>query len=123
MRYSLAERRSQEIQSQLNEVNKWIYDAETKLKSEVVSTRSKIQSELAEVTSILDETAKYSDDLHKVIRKQAKQISSLNKEYDDVNRHLVDISDVLERSRSRCQTLQSELSSVQSVIETKTHRI
>ncbi|CAL1286227.1 unnamed protein product [Larinioides sclopetarius] len=120
--YSHYSQKCQEIQSQLNEVNKWILDAETKLKSEVVSTRSKIQSELAEVTSILDETAKYSDDLHSVIRKQAKQISSLNKEYNDVNRNLVDIADVLERSRSRCQTLQSELSSVQSVIETKTHR-
>ncbi|GIX99261.1 paramyosin [Caerostris extrusa] len=114
---------NQEIQNQLNEVNKWVHDAETKLKSEIVSNRSKIQSELSEVTSILDETAKYSDDLHRVIRKQAKQISSLNNQYDDINRHLVDISDVLEKSRVRCQSLQSDLSSIQTVLEVKTHRI
>ncbi|GFW91714.1 paramyosin [Trichonephila clavipes] len=82
-----------------------------------------MQSELNEVTMILDDTARYSDDLHRAIKKQAKQISSLNNQYDDINRHLMDITDILEKSRTRCQSLQSELSSVQSVLETKTHRI
>ncbi|GFT65032.1 paramyosin [Nephila pilipes] len=115
--------RNRDIQNQLDEVNKWVHEAETKLKSEVVNSRSKIQSELNEVTLILDDTARYSDDLHRAIKKQAKQISALNNQYGDINRQLMDITDILEKSRTRCQSLQSDLSSVQTVLETKTHRI
>jgi len=106
-----------EIQSQLDEVNKWVSEAESKLKSEVTSSRSKMQSELAEVALIVEDTAKYNDDLHRVIKKQAKQISQLGAQYDEINRHLVDISDTVEKSRVRCQSLQSDLSSVHTAIE------
>lgn len=70
---------SRDIQSQLDEVNKWVYEAETKLKSDVIGSRTKMESELAEVAMIVEDTAKYSEDLHRVIRKQAKQISVRNR--------------------------------------------
>lgn len=59
----------------MEEVNRWVSEAETKLKSEVVSSRSQLQSELAQVSMVIDETARYNDELAEAIRKQARQLS------------------------------------------------
>ncbi|XP_015921765.1 uncharacterized protein [Parasteatoda tepidariorum] len=115
--YELYSEKCHSIKSQLDEVNKWISEAESKLKSEVVSSRSRMQSELAEVALIVEDTAKYNDDLHRVIKKQAKQISQLGTQQEDINRHLVDIMDSIEKSRTRCQSLQSDLSSVETALQ------
>lgn len=70
---------SSKIQSQLDEVNRWMSDAESKIKNEVVTSRSRMQADLAEVAAIVNDTAKYNDELHSAIRKQAKQISVCRK--------------------------------------------
>ncbi|XP_054721364.1 uncharacterized protein LOC129231138 [Uloborus diversus] len=106
-----------EIQSQLDQVNKWVSDAESKIKNEVVTSRNKMQVDLAEVALIVEDTAKYNDELYRAIKKQSKQISDLNSQYDHLNRNISDVVDMLEKSRQRCQTLQSDISSVKSVME------
>jgi len=118
--YSSYADKCSKIQSQLDEVSKWMTEAETKIKSEVVTSRNKLQTDLAQVATIVEDTAKYNDELHNAIRKQSKQISSLGRQYEDINRNISDVLDTLDRSKARCQTLQSELSSMQSSFQTVT---
>ncbi|XP_035207589.1 uncharacterized protein LOC118182363 [Stegodyphus dumicola] len=108
-----------EIKSQLDEVNKWVSDAETKIKTDITSSRNKIQSELAEVAMVVEDTAKYNEELHRAIKKQAKKIMDLSSQYEDINRNMSTVMDTLEKSRMRCQTLQSDLSSIQSSVSMK----
>ena len=121
--YSSYADKCSKIQSQLDEVSRWMSEAETKIKSEVVTSRSRIQTDLAEVAAVVNDTAKYNDELHRAIRKQAKQISTLSSQYEDINRNISDVLETLDKSKARCQTLQSDLSSMQSSIEMVTKRI
>lgn len=111
------------IQSQLDEVSRWMSEAETKIKSEVVTSRNRIQTDLAEVSMVVDDTARYNEELHNAIRKQAKQISTLSHQYEDINRNISDVLDTLDRSKARCQTLQSDITSMKSSVEMVTKRI
>jgi hypothetical protein len=112
--YSSYTEKCSKIQSQLEEVNRWMSEAESKIKNEVVTSRSRMQKDLAEVVAIVNDTAKYNDELHSAIRKQAKQISTLSSQYEDINRNIADVLETLDRTKARCQTLQSDLSSMQS---------
>lgn len=121
--YSSYTEKCSKIQSQLDEVSRWMSEAESKIKNEVVTSRNRIQTDLAEVAAIVNDTAKYNDELHSAIRRQAKQITSLSSQYQDINRNISDVLDTLDKTKARCQTLQSELSSMQSSVEVVTKRV
>lgn len=115
--YSFWTEKCREIQSHLDHVNRWVGDAESKIKNDLVGARNKMFSELSEVSTLVEDTTKYNEELQRIIKRQAKQITDLHSQHDDINRHLAEVNENLEKSRARCQGLQSELANVQTGLE------
>ncbi|XP_067142692.1 paramyosin, short form-like [Centruroides vittatus] len=106
-----------DLQHELEQVSQSLVEAESRIKSEVIGTKGKIQNELTELAMALDASNQQNLELQKVIKKQAKQVIELQSNYEDVQRHLQGTMEQLESSQRRCQILKSEIDNLRSCVE------
>lgn len=84
-------------------------EAETRLKTEVLRIKKKLQIHITELEMSLDVANKTNIDLQKVVKKQSLQLTDLQAHYDEVQRQLQQTLDQYGVAQRRLQSLTGEL--------------
>lgn len=102
---------------EIEQLNSRVVEAETKLKTEVIRIKKKLQIQITELEMSLDQANKINIDLQKTIKKQSLQLTELTAHYDEVNRQLQVTLDQLTVSQRRVLCLTAEAEEIRSNYE------
>uniref|UniRef100_T1GPK4 Myosin tail domain-containing protein n=1 Tax=Megaselia scalaris TaxID=36166 RepID=T1GPK4_MEGSC len=94
---------------EIEQLNARVVEAETRLKTEVMRIKKKLQIQITELEMSLDVANKQNIDLQKIIKKQSLQLTELQAAYEDVQRQLQQVVDQNTVAQRRLQTLSGEL--------------
>lgn len=86
-----------------------VVEAETKLKTEILRIKKKLQIHITELEMSLDVANRTNIDLQKTIKKQSLQLTELQGLYEDVNRNLQQTLDQYGVAQRRIQSISGEL--------------
>lgn len=62
------------MQQELDRLNGLLLDTESKVKTEAVSVKNKLNMEITDLMLILDEQERYNQELQKSLKKQQRQV-------------------------------------------------
>lgn len=93
-------------------MNARVVEAESKLKTEIMRIKKKLQIHITELEMSLDVANKTNIDLQKVIKKQSLQLTDLQSHYDDVQRQLQVTLDQYGVAQRRLQSLTGEMEEI-----------
>ncbi|KAH8364765.1 hypothetical protein KR084_011203 [Drosophila pseudotakahashii] len=102
---------------EIEQLNARVIEAETRLKTEVVRIKKKLQIQITELEMSLDVANKTNIDLQKVIKKQSLQLTELQAHYEDVQRQLQATLDQYAVAQRRLAGLNGELEEVRSHLD------
>jgi len=123
-----AERRIQEKEEEIESIRKQmtieieqmsarLVEAETKLKTEVVRIKKKLQVTITELEMSLDVANKNNIELQKTVKKYSISLTELQAHYDEVQRQLQIAMDQYGQAQRRATALQGELDEVRNSLE------
>jgi len=123
-----AERRLQEKDEEIEAIRKQtsieieqlsarVVEAETRLKTEVIRIKKKMQIHITELEMSLDVANKTNIDLQKTIKKQSLQLTEIQAHYDEVQRQLQVTLDQYGIAQRRLQSLTGEIEEVRGNYE------
>lgn len=100
---------SKQTSIEIEQLNARVVEAETKLKSEIIRIRKKLQIHITELEMSLDVANKTNIDLQKTIKKQSLQLTEITALYEEIQRQLQTTMDQYSVVQRRCQQLSGEL--------------
>lgn len=100
---------SKQTAIEIEQLHARVVEAETRLKTEVLRIKKKLQIQITELEMSLDVANKQNIDLQKIIKKQSLQLTELQVAYEDVQRQLQQIVDQHTIAQRRLQTMNGEL--------------
>lgn len=100
---------SKQTAIEIEQLNARVVEAETRLKTEVLRIKKKLQIHITELEMSLDVANKTNIDLQKIVKKQSLQLTELQAHYDEVQRQLQQTLDQFGVSQRRLQSLTGEL--------------
>lgn len=86
-----------------------VVEAETKLKSEIIRIKKKLQIHITELEMSLDVANKTNLDLQKTIKRQSLQLTEITAHYEEIQRQLQTTLDQFTVAQRRVQQLSGEL--------------
>lgn len=98
-------------------MNARVVEAETKLKTEIIRIKKKLQIHITELEMSLDVANKTNIDLQKIVKKQSLQLTELQSHYDEIQRSLQQTLDQYSVAQRRLQTLTGEIEEVRGNYE------
>ncbi|KAH8379047.1 hypothetical protein KR009_002819 [Drosophila setifemur] len=102
---------------EIEQLHARVIEAETRLKTEVIRIKKKLQIQITELEMSLDVANKTNIDLQKVIKKQSLQLTELQAHYEDVQRQLQATLDQYGIAQRRLAGLNGELEEVRSHLD------
>ncbi|XP_001353094.3 paramyosin, long form isoform X1 [Drosophila persimilis] len=102
---------------EIEQLNARVVEAETRLKTEVIRIKKKLQIQITELEMSLDVANKTNIDLQKVIKKQSLQLTELQAHYEDVQRQLQATLDQYGIAQRRLAGLSGELEEARSHLD------
>ncbi|CAH0547374.1 unnamed protein product [Brassicogethes aeneus] len=102
---------------EIEQLNARVVEAETRLKTEVIRIKKKLQIQITELEMSLDTANKVNLDLQKTIKKQSLTLTELQAHYDEVQRQLQVTLDQLTVSQRRVQALTAEVEEIRGNYE------
>lgn len=103
---------SKQTAIEIEQLNARVVEAETRLKTEVLRIKKKLQIHITELEMSLDVANKTNIDLQKIVKKQSLQLTELQAHYDEVQRQLQHTLDQFGVAQRRLQSLTGELEEV-----------
>jgi len=97
---------------EIEQLNARVVEAETRLKTEVMRIKKKLQIHITELEMSLDVANKTNIDLQKIVKKQSLQLTEIQGHYDEVQRQLQQTLDQYGVAQRRLQSLTGELEEV-----------
>jgi len=94
---------------EIEQLNARVMDAETKLKSEVLRIKKKMQITITELEMSLDVANKTNLDLQKTIKRQSLQLVEITAQYEELQRQLQTTIDQYSIAQRRIQSMAGEL--------------
>lgn len=108
---------SKQTSIEVEQLNARVVEAETKLKTEVIRIKKKLQIQITELELSLDVANKTNIDLQKVCKKQSLQLTEIQAHYDEVQRQLQVTLDQLTVSQRRVTSLTAECEEIRGNYE------
>ncbi|XP_032592414.1 paramyosin, short form isoform X2 [Drosophila grimshawi] len=108
---------SKQTSIEIEQLNARVVEAETRLKTEVMRIKKKLQIQITELEMSLDVANKTNIDLQKVIKKQSLQLTELQAHYEDVQRQLQATLDQYGIAQRRLAGMNGELEEVRSSLD------
>lgn len=102
---------------EIEQLNARVVEAETKLKTEVIRIKKKLQIHITELELSLDVANKNNIELQKTIKKQSLQLTELQGHYDETQRQLAVTLDQYAIASRKVQSLTAELEEVRGNLE------
>lgn len=102
---------------EIEQLNARLVEAETRLKTEVLRIKKKLQIQITELEMSLDVANKSNIELQKTIKKYSITITEITAQYEEVQRQLQIALDQYGQAQRRAQALQAELDEVRSSLE------
>ncbi|XP_022212698.1 paramyosin, long form isoform X1 [Drosophila obscura] len=102
---------------EIEQLSARVVEAETRLKTEVIRIKKKLQIQITELEMSLDVANKTNIDLQKVIKKQSLQLTELQAHYEDVQRQLQATLDQYGIAQRRLAGLSGELEEARSHLD------
>lgn len=102
---------------EIEQLNARVVEAETKLKTEIIRIKKKLQIHITELEMSLDVANKTNIDLQKIVKKQSLQLTELQSHYDEIQRSLQQTLDQYSVAQRRLQTLTGEIEEVRGNYE------
>lgn len=102
---------------EIEQLNARVVEAETRLKTEVVRIKKKLQIQITELEMSLDSANKMNIDLQKTIKKQSLQLTEISAHYDELQRQLQVTLDQLSVSQRKVQALTAEVEEIRGNYE------
>jgi len=102
---------------EVDALNARVVDAETRLKSEVIKIKKKMQITITELEMSLDTANKCNIDLQKTVKKQGISLQELQAAYDEMQRQLGQTLDQYGVAQRRVQSLTAEYEEARSNLE------
>lgn len=108
---------SKQTSIEIEQLNARVVEAETKLKTEIIRIKKKLQIHITELEMSLDVANKTNIDLQKIVKKQSLQLTELQSHYDEIQRSLQQTLDQYSVAQRRLQTLTGEIEEVRGNYE------
>ncbi|CAH1394736.1 unnamed protein product [Nezara viridula] len=102
---------------EIEQLNARVAEAETKLKTEVIRIKKKLQVHITELELSLDVANKNNLQLQQTIKKQSLQLTELQAHYDETQRQLAVTMDQLAISSRKLQSLTAEIEEIRGNYE------
>jgi len=102
---------------EIEQLNARVAEAETKLKTEVLRIKKKLQVTITELELSLDVANKNNLSLQQTIKKQSLQLTELQGHYDETSRQLAVTMDQLVISNRKIQSISAELEEIRGNYE------
>jgi len=100
---------SKQTSIEIEQLNARVMEAETKLKSEVLRIKKKMQITITELEMSLDVANKTNLDLQKTIKRQSLQLVEITAQYEELQRQLQTTIDQYSIAQRRIQSMAGEL--------------
>ncbi|XP_039451371.1 paramyosin, long form [Culex pipiens pallens] len=97
---------------EIEQLNARVVEAETKLKSEVMRIKKKLQIQITELEMSLDVANHTNIELQKTIKRQSAQLTEITAHYDEIQRQLQSTVDQYGIAQRRIQSLTGELEEI-----------
>uniref|UniRef100_A0A4Y0BSA0 Myosin tail domain-containing protein n=2 Tax=Anopheles funestus TaxID=62324 RepID=A0A4Y0BSA0_ANOFN len=97
---------------EIEQLNARVVEAETKLKSEVMRIKKKLQIQITELEMSLDVANHTNIELQKTIKKQSLQLTEMQAHYEEIQRQLQSTVDQYGIAQRRIQSLTGELEEI-----------
>ncbi|XP_045531257.1 paramyosin, short form isoform X2 [Pieris brassicae] len=114
---SLLAHSSKQTSIEIEQLNARVVEAETKLKTEVIRIKKKLQIQITELELSLDVANKTNIDLQKTIKKQSLQLTEIQTHYDEIQRQLQVTLDQYGVAQRRIQSLTGEVEEIRGNYE------
>ena len=108
---------SKQTAIEIEQLNARLVEAETRLKTEVLRIKKKLQMTITELEMSLDVANKTNIDLQKTIKKQSLQLTEIQAHYDDIQRQLQQTLDQYTVAQRRIASLTGEIEEVRANYE------
>ncbi|XP_022122343.2 paramyosin, short form isoform X2 [Pieris rapae] len=108
---------SKQTSIEIEQLNARVVEAETKLKTEVIRIKKKLQIQITELELSLDVANKTNIDLQKTIKKQSLQLTEIQTHYDEIQRQLQVTLDQYGVAQRRIQSLTGEVEEIRGNYE------
>lgn len=103
---------SKQTSIEIEQLNARVVEAETKLKSEVMRIKKKLQIQITELEMSLDVANHTNIELQKTIKRQSAQLTEITAHYDEIQRQLQSTVDQYGIAQRRIQSLTGELEEI-----------
>ncbi|XP_058838909.1 paramyosin, long form [Topomyia yanbarensis] len=97
---------------EIEQLNARVVEAETKLKSEVMRIKKKLQIQITELEMSLDVANHTNIELQKTIKRQSAQLTEITAHYEEIQRQLQSTVDQYGIAQRRIQSLSGELEEI-----------
>lgn len=103
---------SKQTSIEIEQLNARVVEAETKLKSEVMRIKKKLQIQITELEMSLDVANHTNIELQKTIKRQSAQLTEITAHYEEIQRQLQSTVDQYGIAQRRIQSLTGELEEI-----------
>lgn len=109
--------RCRELQSEVDRLNTVLIETESRIKSEAVTVKNKLNMEVTDLLMTIDEQERYTKELQSALKKQQRQIQDLQTGYDSVHRCYADSMEELSAIQRKASQLCHEVDNLRSSID------
>lgn len=109
--------KSNELQGQVDDLEKSMSDSSCRLRSELSTLKSKYHTEISDLGNSVEQSSQQTNELQRTIKRQANQLQELQSAYDDVQRNLQNTVEEMGTWQNRCKSLKKEMDRLREEVE------